>query len=555
MIKLQVTLLILFCSWAAGTSQSITGSVMIYEGDSISSVEDYYTDWHGVAWILFTKPFNQGVSELCLAGVHPKGYLAARPIALYTASTGGENTLSVFKSDLAGSFSNGDLVVSLNLGQRGQHALKRFQNVLLKIGTSDQGLEILTEKTFEYPFWYGYKLSSLLISQDDHLFTSMKFLDNPFTTTLIEFNKLDKEFQPLWGETGYEMTSGDQLLVNGYAIPSPDGGCTILFKDDVTQDGSADRNYYLRRLDDSGRGLWNRDVLVNIQRELNGWDFPLFAGDAGDLFILANGSNVARYLPDGTNAYPAFNPPALSINDSVVTYVAIRRTMGNGMIYAECMKRQKDQFPGTDSLIFGQLFDRSGERLWGDNGVAVDRGSIYNTMNFRNSGDTLIRFHQTQDLKTKPGSRLYYLHTQAFDRSGILIWSKDLGPYPNPVTVADFKNGQAVIFFKESPDDGRQRLVATAIQSDGTLGFSSTSVNNEPFNEHPKVRIVQDSRNLIIKEYGRYEFYNLQDLQGRIISHGRIKKSIPTNSLTPGIYILTLFTQHTQPFTTKLFLN
>jgi len=561
MKKLQVTLVILLCNWAIGSTQSITGSVIIFEGDSISTVEDIYTDSEGTAWILFTKPFTPGVSDLCLAGIQPKGNLAALPLAIYTAASGGDNALTVFQSDLAGSFSNGDIVVSLNLGQRGQYALKRFQNVLLKIGPSDQGLKIITEKTVEYPFWHGYKISSLLISQDDHLFTSVRLSDNPFSTTLIEFNKLDAYFNHLWSEDGYFMKAGEQLLVNGYAIPSPDGGCTILYKDDVTTDGSADRNFYIRRLDASGNNLWQRDILVNAQRGLSGWDFPLFAGDAGDFFILANGTDVARYLPDGTNAYPAFNPPALQINDSIVTNVVLRRVFGNGMIYAEFMKRHKDQFPGTDSLIFGQLFDSSGERLWGDKGVAVDKGSIYNTRTIRNSGDTLIRIHQTEDLLSNPGSRLYHLLTQAFDRSGEMIWTKDLGPFPNPVTIADFRQSQAAIFFKETPEGGRQRLVATAIHSDGTLGFGSTSANPLPLTDRPKFRFSHETKTIIIEDSGNFDLYRLQDLQGHIVSQGSTRKSIATGSFTPGIYLLTLFTQHTQhtqhtqPYTTKLFLN
>jgi hypothetical protein len=329
----------------------------------------------------------------------------------------------------------------------------------------------------------------------------------------------------------------------------------ILYKDDMSQAGSADRHYYLRRLDALGNNLWDRDILVSVQPGLLGWDFPLFAGDSGDFFILANGSDIARYLPDGTNAYPTDNPPALPVNDSIVTSTYLRRVLGRGMVYVEFMKRQKDQFPGTDSLVFGQLFNASGERLWGYNGKAVDKGSLLDSRSFRNSGDTLIRYYHKADNPAMTSTISYTLQTQAFDGTGNLLWRKELGPYPGSVSVSDFFNGQATLIYKETTSTGQQRLMATALHSDGRTGFQTTSFDSIDIKGQPTIRIFPQSNQILIENCVGYEFYRLVDIHGHIVSIGPVSKTISTLHLLPNLYLLTLYSSSLPPYTSKLFIN
>jgi hypothetical protein len=251
------------------------------------------------------------------------------------------------------------------------------------------------------------------------------FRDLPANPSIYA-QRIDASGGSLWTTNGIAVCTG-VLDVGGNmhlrSIPDGSGGAIIVWEDGRSI-GIVDYHIYAQRIDASGTVLWTVDGVAIQNLENSGGRDPVLVSDGAGGAIIAwqdarhpsSGIYAQRVNASGTVLWTANGVPVLSITGG--QHVKIESDSAGGAIIAWTDYRNGL----SESDIYAQRLDASGNALWAVNGIPVSAAAEYQQLGeivTDASGGAMMVW-----MDHRSGTE-YDIYAQRVDPLGNMLWTTD----------------------------------------------------------------------------------------------------------------------------------
>ncbi|HEX5500441.1 MAG TPA: hypothetical protein VFX03_14480 [Thermomicrobiales bacterium] len=287
------------------------------------------------------------------------------------------------------------------------------------------------------------------------------------------FARLDANGNELWDpEVVISDPNGNGLTLSD--LHGAEAGSAIFSY--VSASGfSGPKHLLAQKLDPSGASEWTTAVYDGGSLQFG--NFPTFIpdGTGGAVFAWYDSGTLASHVQhlnaDGSEVFP-HNGVLVSTNSSDAQVSPSAAYDGaTGDIFA--FWTEEDQLTQGNRGVYGQKIDASGNRDWGDDGVAVvnlGTGADYLTSTVATSDDGAIVFYAGGF-----GFGEDQLYAARFDTNGNLVWNPGIVDLSSTPTVKFRLNstmtasGMAIVTWGDSAT-GDSNILAQNVNGDGSLG-------------------------------------------------------------------------------------